>query len=360
MDTTPAATIDPARLRAVLADILHAAGASRPDAEATAELLVEADLRGIDSHGSHLIGLYVSRLRAGHIRPDATLTIIRDDGPMLLLDAGLGLGQPAGLAAIAHGVERSARHGVSVVAVREATHLGALAAYTERAARAGRICLCFQNGPVLVPPYGSVTPLLSTNPLSYAIPAGEADPIVFDIATTAVAGNKLLLAKKRGDTELPAGWANDTRGLPTTDPAAASVDHLQWFGGHKGFGLALLVEVLAGALTGSCFGTTENSAGETTGRERVAKGFLFVTIDPARLMPPEDFAARVDALIHDIHTAEPAEGVARVLVPGQLEHERRRSRERDGIPLPAALVADIDRHAADFALPGLTREAPTP
>ncbi|MDI2129877.1 Ldh family oxidoreductase [Yinghuangia seranimata] len=341
------------RLRKVAAGILHALGAPAPYADQTAALLVEADLRGVDSHGTHLLGLYASRIRAGHLHPAAAPRVVRDGGATLLLDGGLGLGQVAGLEAVRLLVDRTRRHGVAAVAVREGTHLGALAAYTERAARAGVVCLCFQNGPTLVPPHGGLTPLFSTNPLSYAVPAHEEPPVVYDVATTAVAGNKLLLARKRGDATIPDGWANDTRGRPTTDPAAASVDHLRWFGGHKGFGLAVLVELLAGALTGSCFGATEDTASPAHGRERVAKGFVFLGLDPERFLPGGGFAARVDTLVREIRASEPADGVDRVLVPGQLEHERRAVREAEGIPLPDALREEINQYAAELGAPGL-------
>jgi LDH2 family malate/lactate/ureidoglycolate dehydrogenase len=351
--TNPPTHVPADTLRGLLAEILLGFGAPKAHAATVAELLVEADLRGVDSHGAHLMGLYAARLAAGDIDPAAEPRTVRDDGSTVLLDANLGFGQIAGLAAVESAVERSGRYGAAAVAVREGTHLGALAAYTERAARAGRICFCFQNGPAFVPPFGGMDQLFSTNPVSYAVPAGEEQDIVFDIATTAVAGNKLLLAKKRGDTEIPPGWANDGNGVPTTDPAAASVQHLQWFGGHKGFGLALLVELLAGVLTGSSFGRTEHTGSPRHGAERVAKGFVLIALDPSRFMPVEDFRARVDTLIRDVRASRPAPGVERVLVPGELEHECAARRGREGIPLPAALREELDGHAAGLGIPGL-------
>ena len=136
------------------------------------------------------------------------------------LDGALGFGQPCGIQAIDVGIERAREHGIASVVARETTHLGALGYYTRRAAEAGCVALAFQNGPTFVPPFGSTTPLFSTNPFSYAFPTAEEPTVVFDIATTAVAGNKLLLAKKRGDPTIPEGWANDEHGRPTTDTAA--------------------------------------------------------------------------------------------------------------------------------------------
>lgn len=324
------------------------------DAAATvAELLVEADLCGVDSHGAHLLPLYVERLRAGHLQPKAETTVTRDDGATIWLDAGLGFGQLAGLRAVELVVERATENGIATVCVREATHLGALGAYTRRAAEAGVICFCFQNGPTIVPPFGGITPLFSTNPLSYAVPTNTEPTIVYDVATTTVAGNKVLLAKKRGDATIPASWANDDQGRPTTDTAAASVLNLQWFGGHKGFGLALLVELLAGVLAGSSYGRTEHTASDALGGDRVAKGFCLVAIDPDRFIGRDEFRRRTDELIVDIRSSERAAGVQRIWLPGEPEHYRRIERERDGIPLPLALVDEIEALAKEFSAPEL-------
>ena len=351
--TSLSETVPAARLRVTIAGVLEALDVPAADATTVAELLVEADLGGVDSHGCHLLTMYVERLRAGHIRPRAEITVERDDGATVWLDAGLGLGQLAGLRAMELAVERSGEHGIAAICVREATHLGALGAYTRRGAEAGRISFCFQNGPTVVPPFGGITALFSTNPLSYAVPTGREPTIVYDIATTAVAGNKVLLAKKRGDATIPAGWANDEHGRPTTDTDAASVWHLQWFGGHKGFGLGLLVEILGGALTGSSYGRTEHTDSAVHGRDRVAKGFTFLAIDPDRFVGREELRRRTDELIVDIRTSERAEGVDRIWMPGEPEHERRIQRERDGIPLPPPLIAELDAIASELGAPSV-------
>ncbi len=250
------------RLRQQLEALLETHGVPADEAAVVVDNLVEADLRGVDSHGAHLMALYAARLSSGHLRPVTKVSVVRDDGSTVLLDGGLGFGQVAGIQAMDLACERAKEHGTAAVTVKESTHLGALAYYTLRAAGRGCFAMAFQNGPTFVPPFGGTTGIFSTNPFSYAIPAGEERDVVYDVATTAVAGNKILLAKKRGDTTIPEGWANDAQGRPTTDAQAASVDHLQWFGGHKGFGLGFLVEVLAGVLADSCYGRTENSSSE--------------------------------------------------------------------------------------------------
>ena len=195
--------------------------------------------------------------------------------------------------------------------------------------------------------------MFSTNPFSYAVPAGTNPPIVFDIATTAAAGNKILLARKRGDPSIPEGWANDEDGRPTTDPQAASVFQLQWSGGHKGFGLAMLVEIIAGVLADSCYGTVENTGSDLAGRERIAKGAGFVVLDVSRFLPRDEFARRVDGLIADVHASALAPGTERIYVPGELEAERRAQRLRDGIPLSRGLVDELDHVAGQLGCPPL-------
>jgi LDH2 family malate/lactate/ureidoglycolate dehydrogenase len=276
--------------------------------------------------------------------------VVADNGSTALLDGGLGLGQIAGIRATDLSVERAREHGLAAVSVRELTHLGALGFYTHRAAQQGAISLVVQNGPAFVPPYGGVTGLFSTNPFSYAFPASEEEPVVFDIATTAVAGNKILLAKKRGDPEIPAGWASDTLGRPTTDTAAASIDHLQWFGGHKGYGIAFFVEVMAGVLANSSFGRTEHTESPVHGKDRVAKGALFLAIDPARFPGGDEFGQRMDTLVRDVWSSEPAEGFAQVSVPGDIERTLRARRVREGIPLSPASVAELGRIAGELGV----------
>jgi LDH2 family malate/lactate/ureidoglycolate dehydrogenase len=336
-------------LRRHSAAILRGLAVPPADAELVADSLVAADLRGVDSHGVHLLALYFNRIRSGAIRAKTEVTLVRDDGSTLLLDGGLGMGQVAGLRAIDLACERALAHGAAAVAVRESTHLGALGYYTLRAAERGIIALAFQNGPAFVPAFGGLTGLFSTNPFSYGIPALEEPPIVYDVATTAVAGNKLNLARVKG-APIPLGWATDSRGVPTTDPNQASLDHLQWFGGHKGFGLALLVEILAGVLTGSSFTKQEHTASALGGRDRVAKGYVFLALDPERFVGRDEFRRRTDALIRDVHASEPAAGFERAMVPGELEYRTHAERSALGVPLAPELIAELERFAQELGV----------
>jgi LDH2 family malate/lactate/ureidoglycolate dehydrogenase len=340
-------------LRAHAAALLAALDVPADQAELVAETLVEADLRGVDSHGVNLVRLYFTRIRAGQLEPRTQLRVLRDEGAFLHVDGGLGLGQVAGLFAMDRAIEKAKQHGMGVATVRESSHLGALGYYTLRAAGAGVIALAFQNGPAFVPAHGGLTGIFSTNPLSYAIPAREEPPVVYDVATTTVAGNRILLARKRG-TSIPPDWALDAQGVPTTDPQRASLDHLQWFGAHKGYGLGFLVEVLSGVLTDSSFGRTHVSRSHVEGKDRVAKGYLFLTLDPSRILPPGEFERRTDALIRDVHASQPAPGVDRVMVPGEIEYRRRAERLVNGIPLERGQLDDLAGVARELGVAPLT------
>ena len=336
-------TVDSAALTQYCTRILVGLGVPEDQAVVVAGSLVEADLRGVESHGVHLMALYADRLRAGHLKAHTEVSVLRDEGASALLDGGCGLGQITGVTAMDLAVAKAREFGVGSVAVRNSSHLGALGWYTMRAAEQGCVAFAAQNGPPFVPPFGGVTGIFSTNPMSYAIPAGEEPMLVLDMATTAVAGNRVLLAQKRGDATIPEGWANDDRGRPTTDPAQASVRHLQWFGGYKGYGIALFIEIIAGIMTGASFGLVDREPGELTGFDRVTRGYVFIAIDVDHYVPLADFRADVDRLVRDIHASEPAAGVAAVMVPGELEHQRRATRLAEGIPLAPALIEELDR-----------------
>lgn len=333
--------IDADTLRAYVAGIFRKKGVPEADAVIVADNLVEADLRGVESHGVNLVSLYCKRIDDGSMKPVTEITVEHDEPTVARLHGGLGLGQVAGVHAIDLAIQKAKASGTAAVGVRESTHLGALAYYTQRAAEAGCCAIAVQNGPTIVPPFGGLTGVFSTNPFSFAAPAGEEYPIVLDMATTAVAGNRIILMRKKNQP-IPDWWATDAQGNKTTDPHVASLDHLQWFGGYKGFGIAMMVEILSGVLVGASFGRTEMSEAPFHGKARVAKGYLFVTLDVERFMPEQQFREYMDTLIRDIRSTERAPGVDRIYVPGEIEHLRRAERLRDGIPLDPALVEELE------------------
>lgn len=346
--------VDAEALRQYTANIFAGHGVPVDHARIVADNLVDADLRGVESHGVNLVSLYCTRLDTGVMQPRTEVTVEKDDGTTAMLHGGLGLGQVAGTQAMALAIAKAKEHGTAAVGVRESTHLGALAYYTERAANAGCCAIAVQNGPTMVPPFGGRIGIFSTNPFSFAAPAGEEYPLVLDMATTAVAGNRIILYRKKNQ-EIPDWWATDAEGNKTTDPHQASLDHLQWFGGYKGFGIAMMVEILSGVLMNSSFGRTELTEATAHGKARVAKGYLFLVVDVNRFLPEATFRSYMDTLIRDIRSCEPAQGVDRIYVPGEIEHLRKAERLRDGIPLDDALLTELESLGAPLSLGPLLR-----
>ena len=210
-------------------------------------------------------------------------------------------------------------------------------------AAAGLSC---NNGPTILPPFGGKTPTLATNPISVAVPSKRENPIVLDMATSIVAAGKLRQAGKKG-VPIPANWALDRDGAPTTDPNEA-IFHgfLQWAGGYKGFGLATVVEVLGGVLSGGLFGR-DVPAMKTFGKEPLVTSGFYMTINPEAFMPLDQLAERVDRLVRQIKASDTAAGVKEVYVAGELEFRKRAERLREGIPVSEVVWRELEALAAE-------------
>src|SRR5262245_11281718 len=232
------------RLRRFIEQVFGAAGAPASDAATVAEVLVEADLRGGESHGSTRVAGYLSMIRLGLLNPSPDIRLLRDTVTTAMFDGDRAFGIVVARRAMQLAIDKARGAGMGCVTARNVTHTGLVGFYPMMAARAGFIGLAMNNGPAILPPFGGITPTYATNPFAAAFPAGRREPIVLDMATSVVAGGKLRLAAKKG-SEIPDTWALDRHGKPTTDPAEA-IQHgfMQWAGGYKGFGLATVVEVL--------------------------------------------------------------------------------------------------------------------
>lgn len=336
-------------LRAYVSKIFQHRGMPPFDADTVADNLIEADLRGVESHGVNLVSLYCTRIDTGILNPVTNLVVEKEEPTNAMIHGGLGAGQVAGMFAINMAVKKAKEVGVAAVGVRESQHLGALAYYTSRAAEQGCIAIAVQNGPAIVPPFGGLTGIFSTNPFSFAAPAGNERTVVLDMATTAVAGNRIILYRKKNQ-QIPDWWATDAQGNKTTDPHVASLEHLQWFGGYKGFGIAMMVEIMSGCLMNASFGHQELTESPAHGKARVAKGYLFIVLDINRFVPEDTFRGYMDQLISDVRSGERAAGVDRIYVPGEIEHLRMDERLKTGIPLDDALIAELEKLGAESNL----------
>lgn len=356
---TPAATassprFDAARLTGFVAAVFEAVGMRAADAALSAEILVAADLRGVDSHGVPRLRSYVNRIGTGTIDLGATPTIERETPTTALIDAHNGFGPPAAHWAMGRCLDKAADLGVAFVAVHDSNHFGACAYYAMMALERGLVGVAMTNATPLVVPTFARAPLLGTNPFAVAVPAGRERPFVLDIATSAVAWGKIEIARRK-EQAIPRGWALDAAGDPTTDPGAAV--YLQPLGGgpetsgHKGYGLAALVEILCGPLSGAALSMNVPSSRAGAPRRPARLGHFFAAWRPDAFRPIEEFQADLDAFLVALRTAEPAPGHDRVYVPGELEFLAEEERRREGIPLHPRVVADLEAVAAQTGVP---------
>ena len=348
------------RLREFISQVLGALGMPPHILEPTARLMVGTDLRGVDSHGIGMLPRYVEWTRGGFLDPAAEPKTVRDDLATALLDGQKGLGHYASTLAMEMAIAKTRTYGVGIVAVRNSGHYGAAANYSMMALAHDMIGLTTTNSPyiAMVPTFGR-TPMLSTNPISVAAPAGSEPPFVLDMATTTVAIGKLRIASRWGKP-IPEGWAMDPTGKPTTDPEVALTHRLlsplggsRDLGGHKGYGLGVMVDILSGVLSGAVYGNLFFRSDMQKDRLHNV-GHCFAAIDPARFRPMEEFKADMDDMLRALKASPKAEGEERIYTAGEPEAECERRRLVEGIPLAPALIKQVNEIAASLGIPPLT------
>ncbi len=333
--------------------LLQTAGVPADQAAMIAQIVVEADLRGIESHGVLRLPAYIRRVQAGTMTAKTETKILRERGASLLLDAQHGFGQIAGVNAMDEAMSRAERHGTSFVAVRNSGHFGIAAYYAMLALPRKMICTISANAAPSMAAWGGTVPLLGTNPICVAIPTGGDVDIVLDMASSVVARGKIRLAANKGE-RIPSGWALDAQGLPTEDPAAAMRGTLLPIGGPKGYGLALVVDVLSGVLTGSDFGAHIASTDDLD--RNVSAGFVVQAIDIAAFADPGDFEKNIQAMIAEIRNSPRAQGIERIYLPGEIEWLKKQERLATGIPVPGSLLRNLNQLADEL---GVHLEWPT-
>lgn len=316
-------------LRQLAADALSARDVPSADAVLVADSLVDAELEGQASHGFIRLPFVLARLRVGLINPRPSMRLTRGRAAVAVLDADNCLGPVAGMRAVEAATEQALAVGAGVVAVRRSNHLGSLGFYLRRFTASRVIGLAFTNTPPAMPPPGGRTPYLGTNPIAAGFPT-SGEPVIVDLATSQVARGRILKAAQVGE-QIPEGWALDAVGQPTRDPEAAIEGSLLPLGGHKGFALALLVEVLSGVLSAAGVGPEVSGTFVESDRESNV-GHCVVAIDPAPLV--QGFAERMDRLTEDIRRLGGR-------VPGDRRHSERARRLTEGIDLSDELVEEL-------------------
>jgi len=343
------------RLRALVRAIVERAGSGEREARLVAEQLVEANLTGHDSHGVGMLPRYVEALAEGGLRPNQQLGVVRDAGPILMLDGNAGYGQVMGFDAMALGIARAAEYGVAVVGLANSHHLGRIGHWAEQCLAAGLVSIHFVNviSKPVVAPFGGRDARFVTNPFCVGIPAPEGRPIVLDFATSRIAMGKVRVALNKGEQVRP-DTLLDARGEPTTDPAALFAEPggaILPFGEHKGYGMAVICEILGGALAG---GFTLHA--RPPGRA-IINNMLSVIVDPQRLGTAQRLAAEARAFADWVCASPPLAGGQRVLLAGDPERAWRRERGAHGIPIDATTWAQLVHAAAQVGVDAATVES---
>jgi LDH2 family malate/lactate/ureidoglycolate dehydrogenase len=361
MASTDRVRVNPEKLTDYATRVFMALDVPKEDARVTADVLVAADLRGVDSHGVARLRRYVQGLRDGVMLAHPNVQVVHETPATALIDGGAGLGQPVGRRAMKLAIEKARNVGAGFVSVRNSNHYGIAGYYAMMALEEGNMLgLSMTNAAVLVVPTFGRDALLGTNPISVAAPSGQERPFVLDMATSTVPRGKLEVYNRLGK-ELPLGWATDEHGQDTTDAARVLDNFKQRAGGgllplggagellsgHKGYGLALLVDILCGVLPGAGYANRiypKDAAGKPLPAD-VGHFFGAWRIDGFR--PVEEFQASMDDIIQRLKNVPKAEGQERIYIHGEKEYEEAERRERDGIPLVRKVYDDLQAIAEE-------------
>ena len=340
------------RIREQLVSVLRAWGMSDAHADTTAEMMLETDLRGVDSHGISMLPTYDREYRAGRLNMRPSFKTVREGPAFALIDADASLGHPVSVHAMHLAVDKCRESGVAVVSVFNSHHFGAAGCYSRIAADRGAIGMVTAStrGVTMVPTFGA-EPVMGTNPLAFAAPARRNAPFELDMATTTVAAGKVKVYKLNHRT-LPAGWVVDDKNKTVTDPEQAfgyvfdkpeggitPLGGSREVGGHKGYGLAVMVHILGGALAGASFSPIRNRTQKPSDPHNI--GHFFMAIDPRAFRGEGEFEEDLDQVIDTLHGARRADPAQPVLVAGDPEMATRSERLRDGVPVPDDLLEQL-------------------
>lgn len=355
--------VDPQGLRAFCARVFESMGVPPEDADVTADVLVAADLRGVDSHGVARLKRYVDGLRNGVMLARAKIELVHETPATALLDGGAGLGQPVSVRAMKLAIRKAKEVGAGFVTVRNSNHYGIAGYYALMALKEEMIGISMTNASVLVVPTFGKNAVLGTNPIALAAPAGRERPFVLDMATSTVPCGKVEVYN-RLEKSLPLGWATDERGQPTTD-AHRVLENLttragggllplggagEEFGGHKGYGLALLVDILSGVLSGAGYANNIYPK-DADGKPLPANvGHFFGALQVDGFRPPDEFKATMDDIIQRLRNSPKAEDHDRIYIHGEKEFEMEEEQLANGIPLHPKVVAALKQIGQDLGV----------
>jgi LDH2 family malate/lactate/ureidoglycolate dehydrogenase len=338
----------PTYLQHVTSQLAELAGASREDAEIFARALVAADVHGTSTHGVSRLNIYLERIKRGLIDPKAKLTVEHQTGSVLVLDAGNGLGQVQAMKALDLLMPLAKTSGVAVATIRNSQHFGALSYYCNRAVEAGMILLAMTNCEPAMSPTGGYDAFFGTNPIAASFPTGNGAAVKIDLATSIVARGNIIAASKKKES-IPEGWALDRNGEPTTDAAEALLGTVQTMAGHKGYALALMVEIFSSILSGAAIGPDIGSMYKDLGRKQNV-GHFFCLFDIAAFLEPAEFKRRMDDTVRRLKAGNRRPGVEEILIPGERSAQSAARSQADGIVLSSETIAELEKWCNYFGI----------
>ena len=325
-------------MRAII-QLLRALGAEDKEARLVAEILVQADMRGIRTHGCAFLPLIAERCAHGLLNIPTKTELITNEGAITHIDGNNGLGQVAAVEAMQISIDKARNHGVALALIRNTNHIGFLGYYTLMAATEGMIGICATNAAASVAPWGGAEAFFGSNPLSIAVPVANETPLVLDMSASVVARGKIRRAQ-RFNENIPPGWALDETGRPTADPVEALKGTLLPIAGPKGSGLALFIDLMCGLLSGSKYGRDLLTFHKPIGPTGV--GAMFMAVDIGRFMPLARFETLAKEYAAAIRNSRKAAGVERIFLPGEIEADKAEAGKSEGLEVDSQIIEKIN------------------
>lgn len=343
------ARFNPDAVKQLAAAIAAKAGVKKKDAAILADALVDADIHGTSTHGISRLNIYTRRIQKGLIDPRAKLVIERSHGAVMSVDAGNGLGQVQAVKVLEKLAKKAKKTSVAAATIRNSQHFGALSYYCNLAAKQDLILFATTSCEPSMSPEGACQAFFGTNPIAVSFPTGKGWTIKIDLATSIVARGNIIAAQKKGQL-IPAGWALSPDGEPTTDAATALAGTVLTMAGHKGYALALMVEVFSSVLSGAAIGPAIGSMYKNMDRKQDVGHFFFL-LDIAAFMDVAEFKRRLDKTIDDIKACRKRPGVNEILVPGERSHRKAQENTAQGISIDEATINELKALCQELRIP---------
>ena len=337
------------KLRDLCQKLFEAAGIPRNEALINADNLVDADLKGVSSHGATRMAVYLKRLRLGLVRPNVKIDIIHETPGTALVDVNNSMGAAASYKVMQMAIEKARKTGISFITVRNSNHFSAAAYYTQLAVKSNMIGFAGSNGPARVAPWGGKKPLFGTSPFSIAVPAGKHFPVIADMATSIVARGKIILAAKKGDS-IPPGWARDKEGKDTTNAQDALAGTVLPFGGPKGYAISTIIEILTGILANSAYTTQINDLNADFEHATYTSHY-FGAINIAAFGDIDNFKMRMDQFIDQVKNSPKGTEVNEIYLPGEIELRKKKYSLQNGIDLADVTIRELKNACEQLNVP---------